>query len=147
MTTYIAELVLLLQPTFYLGQYLAKAWLIGWSHAVRWSNVLVMRMGYDLRMMRSVVIAKNVLAPANIGVGIMHADRIAQFSADDFIKVQVGTIPEQDPTADQAVIVIRSQASEGFLDLADLNILPQATFDGRKVVVNSHAAAGSCCIN
>lgn len=99
-------------------------------------------------MVGSVVVAKDAFPRAEVPIRVMHADRIAQLSADDLINVEGRTIPEIDSTTHKPVVVIRGKARDGFLDLTNADILPQAAFDGGKVVVNRQAPAGSeRCIN
>lgn len=111
------------------------------------SNVLMMGVSHDLRVMWGIVVPKNALSLANVGVGVMHPDRITQLGANHFIEVEVRTVPENDPAPDESIIVIRCQAGDWFLDFTNPDVLSQATFDVRKIVVNDHAATGSRCMN
>jgi len=109
--------------------------------------MLVVRMGHDLGVMGSVVVTKHTLPSANVGIGVMHTNRIPQLSADNFIEVEVRIVPENDPAPDESIVIIRCQACDRFLDFADLDVLSQAAFNGCKTVVNDHAGTGFLCIN
>jgi hypothetical protein len=50
-------------------------------------------------MMRRVIIAKDALPIADVGIGIVNADGITQLGADHFIEVEVRVIPEKDATS------------------------------------------------
>ena len=99
-------MALLLQPAFYLGQYLAQAWLVCRGQSVCRPNVFVVRMSDDFRMMWSIVISEYALLISDIGIGVMHADRITKLGTDNLIEIEVGTVPENNTTADQSIIII-----------------------------------------
>ena len=50
-------------------------------------------------------------------------------------------------TADKTVEIVRGQANERLLEMADHRILAQASFQGSEVVINVHAANCSLRIN
>jgi hypothetical protein len=85
--------------------------------------MLVMGVGYDLRVVRSVVVAEDPASLADIRVGIAHSNRISQFCADNLVKVKIRVVPEESPAADQSVVIIRSQTGNRLCDPADLVIL------------------------
>ena len=109
--------------------------------------MLVVRMGDDLGVMGSVIVAKHALSFPNVGIGVMHADRMSEFSANNFIEVEVGIVPEDDPASDESIVVVRCKAGDWLLDFANVDVLAQATFDSRKIVVDNHAGIGFFCIN
>ena len=77
----------------------------------------------------------------------MYPDRVPEFGTDNLIEVEVGIVPKSDPAPDETVEIIRCQANDWPLDSANLYVLPQATFNGSKVIVNNHAGVYSICIN
>jgi hypothetical protein len=109
--------------------------------------MLVVGMGYDLRVMTSVVVAEDLATLADIRVSIVHTNRISQFRADNLVKIKIGVIPKESPAADQPVVIIRRETSNRLCDPADLAILTQAALKGCEVVVNGHAAIDSRCMN
>jgi hypothetical protein len=70
--------VSVLQPARSLVQYLTQSWLVSRGYAVCWSDMLVMGMRCDFRMMRGVVVAEDALLLADVGIRVMHADGISQ---------------------------------------------------------------------
>lgn len=94
------------------------------SQPIFWTDVLVVRVGGNFWMVRSVIIAKDTLIITKIGVCVINPHRVAQFCADDFIDVQKRAIPERNPAADQSVVVIRSQEGNWIFDFTDLRVLP-----------------------
>jgi len=77
-----------------------------------------MRVGCYLGMVGSIIIAKRTLPLSDICVSIVHTNRVAKLGADDFIEIKVRTIPEENPAAEDSVVVIRSQADKGFANVA-----------------------------
>jgi len=114
---------------------------------VSWPNVLVMRVRDDFRVMGGIIVTKDSLALTQIGIGIAHTNGIPKLGADDFIDVKVRVIPKYKPAAHQAIVIIGGDASDGFCDLADMDILPQAALDASQVIVNGHADTSAFCIN
>lgn len=110
--------------------------------------MLMMRMGRNLRMVGRIIVTKDALPLTDVGIGVMHADRVAQLGVDHLVEVKIRVVPEKDPAPDQPVVIIRSQARDRFLDRAHMDILPGSAFDGGKVVVNGHAGVNSVrCMN
>jgi len=64
-------LTLLPQPAFYLGQYLAQAWLIGRGQMIFWSNMFVMRVSHNFRVVRRVIVAKHAFTLQVSGSSIL----------------------------------------------------------------------------
>jgi hypothetical protein len=54
-------------------------------------------MGHNIRMVRCVIVAEHTLALTDVGIGIVHPDRVALFGADNLVDVEVGVIPEKNP--------------------------------------------------
>ena len=104
-------------------------------------------MGSDLGMVGSVVVPIDTPPFANVCIRVVDPDWIPKLSADDLIDVQIGAIPEVHAASEQPIVVIRYCIGDWLFDGADPDILPQAAVDGREVVVDDHAGAGSRCMN
>ena len=63
--------------------------LVGGRESVAWTYVLVMRMSHNFGVMRSIVVTKNAASFAKVCVGIMYADRIAQFCIDHLVEIEI----------------------------------------------------------
>ena len=63
-------------------------------------------MGHNINMVRCAIVAEHTLVLTDVGIGIVHPDRVVQFGADNLVAVQVGIIPEINPAPEQTIIVI-----------------------------------------
>ena len=97
--------------------------MVGRSQPIFRTDVLVVRVGSNFRMMRGVIVAKDTLIISKVGVCAVNPDRIAQFCADHFVDAEKRAIPECYPAADQPVVVIRCQEGDRFFDFTDLRVL------------------------
>ena len=121
--------------------------MIGWRQSIRRANMFMMGMGHDFGVMRRIIVAEDALPVAQISVGVTHANRIAELGADHFVKIEVRAVPENYPTANQAVEVIGCQASQRLLNPANPGVLSQTPFQRGKVRVDLHAETGCCTMN
>ena len=135
------------QPRGYFSQNLAQIGLIRGSQTILRADVFVMGESNDIRVMGGVVISKDTFPVIEICVCVADAHGIAQLSADHFVEVEERFIPKEDTAPDDTVVIVRSQTNEGFLEMADQDILAQSALQRCEVVIDIHAATGAFDMN
>jgi hypothetical protein len=88
-----------------------------------------MRESHNLRVVRGTIVAKDALTCPEIGIGVTDADGIAQLGRDDFLQIEEGFIPEEDPASDETVMIVRGQAGERLLRVADQGVPDEAALE------------------
>ena len=94
-------------------------------------------------MVRGVVIAEDVSVALGICVGVAENLGKALCRADNFFDGQPRAVPEKDTTFEQAVMVVKGFAEHRSFQKPDLAVLPDATLETIKVVVDIHQATVS----
>jgi len=89
-------------------------------------------------MVRSVVIAEDVLVAFGIGVGVAENLWKALRCADNFFDGQSRAIPEKDTAFEQAVMVVKGFAEHRAFQKSDFTVLPDAALEAIKIVVDLH---------